>query len=64
MIRTRALQVTMRERARKDISIENFLRSRFERKKGLGRQFRELFFGSVGLGEPQNFFGLNIMTKS
>ena len=43
----------MRGRARRDISIENFSRSRFERKKGLGRQFREFLFGSVGLGEPQ-----------
>ena len=46
----------MRERARTEIPIENFSRSRFEEKKGLGRQFREIFFGSVGLGEPQNFF--------
>ena len=48
-----------REGKSKEIPIENFSRSRFEEKKGLGRHIREIFFGSVGLGEPQNFlFGL------
>ena len=30
----------------------------FKVKKGLSRQFREFFFGSVGLVEPQNIFFL------
>ena len=43
----------MRERAGKDTSIE---KSRCKEKKGLGWQFQEILVGSVGLGEPKNFF--------
>ena len=47
---------TIRERARTEISIEKFQGQDLKKKKGLGRQLREIFFGSVGLVEPQNFF--------